>query len=222
MVDDMKRPDPESAGIPEIHQAPGMADELMRELEPLLAAQGIDLPAGQTVDGETLQRALATAIERRSMALFHPAGRPRELAVEILRKVVGAILDGNAAHAADLLEGAVVPESHDGSTATTTSCIGISLGLLDSWFSGEAHNAPAGLAKDTTLPSGHWNSEQAATDILTLARKGGAASATTSLIGSHGGIRVLFGSALALTAATGTWAKSSNVPPADLIRTVIR
>jgi hypothetical protein len=62
-----------------------MADDLMREIAPLLAEDGIDLnDPGSIPDMSVLQRALDRAIERRNMALFatiragrwSAAGRP--------------------------------------------------------------------------------------------------------------------------------------------------
>jgi hypothetical protein len=44
-VPDMRRrtPEPPPAGLPDVQFKPGMADELLRELAPLLAEEGIDI-----------------------------------------------------------------------------------------------------------------------------------------------------------------------------------
>ena len=60
----------------------------------------------------------------------------------------------------------------------------------------------------TRLPAGHWTGERAATDILTLARKGRAFASLDSLIARQGGQHVLYGSALALAAALQAWART--------------
>jgi hypothetical protein len=74
-MSDMRRTSPDPpAGLPEIRHQPGIAADLMRELAPLLAAEGIDLNAA--LDLETLQAALDRAIERRNVALFTPVGKP--------------------------------------------------------------------------------------------------------------------------------------------------
>jgi len=53
-VPDMRRRAPEPpAGPPDIQVKPGMADELLRELAPLLAEEGIDV---DNIDVATLQR----------------------------------------------------------------------------------------------------------------------------------------------------------------------
>ena len=69
---DGRRPLPEPRWVgPEIVHTPGMTDDLMREIAPLLAEDGIDLnDPGSIPDMSVLQRALDRAIERRNMALF--------------------------------------------------------------------------------------------------------------------------------------------------------
>jgi hypothetical protein len=72
---DLRRPGPEPVpGFPEIRRAPGMAQEMLREMAPLLAEEGIDLD--NVPDLETLNRAMARAVERRNLELFSPVGAP--------------------------------------------------------------------------------------------------------------------------------------------------
>jgi hypothetical protein len=80
----------------------------------------------------------------------------------------------------------------------------------------------AGLARLTRLPAGHWTGERAATDILTLARKGRAFASLDALIARQGGQHVLYGSALALAATLQAWSRHAGTPLIDLARTVIR
>jgi len=218
----MRRRGPEPpAGMPQIELKPGLAQETLRELAPLLAEEGIDVNNIDVPDMDTLQRALNRAVERHNMQLFSPVGQTREIAVGTLRQVVQAILDGNTRSAASLLE-QVQPESPDNSVATVSSCIGIALGLLDEWQSGQDQQAPSGLGDRTALPPGHWNGERAATDILVLARKGRAFRSLQQLLTRQGGPQVLAGSALALAAAVDAWATASQTPAADVINTEIR
>ena len=78
---DMRRRTPEPpAAAPEIQLKPGMASELLHELAPLLAEEGIDVSNIDVPDLDTLQQALGRAIERRNIAMFTPVGRARELA----------------------------------------------------------------------------------------------------------------------------------------------
>ena len=219
---DMRRRSPEPPpGQPQIHLKPGMAQELLRELAPLLAEEGIDVDNIDVPDVPTLQRALNRAMERHNISLFTPAGHARELAAVTLRAAAEGIAGGDTRLAATIL-GQAQPESPDGSAPTVAACTGLALGLLDQWLAGHDTNAPAGLAARTRLPAGHWTGERAATDILTLARKGRAFASLDSLIARQGGQHVLYGSALALTAALQAWTAQTDTPVSDLARAAVR
>jgi hypothetical protein len=219
-VPDMRHRHPEPPpGLPEVRFQPGMADDLLHELAPLLAEEGIhvsDMP-----DLETLQRAMARAVERRNMQMFTPVGEARELAAVTMRLTAEAITGGNAGLAAAILDQAQ-PESPDNTAPTVAACIGVALGLLDDWLSGHDPAAPAGLARLARLPAGHWTGERAAADILNLARRQRAFRSLDSLIARQGGKHVLYGSALALTAAIQAWSEHTSTPLTDLTRTAIR
>jgi hypothetical protein len=221
-VADMRRRGPEPPpGVPEIQFKPGIAQEMLRELAPLLAEEGIDVDHIDVPDLDTLQRALDRAVERRNMALFTPVGPARQLAVTTLRLIIEALAENNTTLAAAILE-QVQPESPDNAAATVSSCIGVALGLLDAWLSGHDQGAPAHLGDRARLPAGHWLGERAATDILLLARKGRAFRSLHTLITRQGGQHVLYGSALALTAATQAWSQTTDTPLPDLTREIIR
>jgi len=215
-----RRPEP-PAGPPEIRLKPGMANELLHELAPLLAEEGIDVDNIDVPDIDTLQQALSRAIERHNMAMFTPVGHARELAAVTMRLAAEAIADGDTTLAAGVLDQAQ-PESPDGEAATVAGCIGLTLGLLDQWLSGHDTSAPPGLAGLTRLPAGHWTGERAARDILTLARKGRAFASLDALIARQGGQHVLYGSSLVLAAALQAWARHASTPLIDLARTVVR
>jgi hypothetical protein len=212
---DMRRRGPEpAAGPPRIEHKPGMADDMLRELAPLLAEEGIDLASGDVPDMDALQAALSRAVERRNLELFSPVGATRQLALDILHRVVNAVLAGDSAAVGELLE-QVQPESPDNTVATVSSCIGIALGLLDDTLAQtEAHTV--------ALPAGHWNGERAATDILALARKGKAFRSLDKLLIRQGGPQVLNGSALALAATVAAIARTSNAPTNDTVQAIIR
>lgn len=211
----LRRHDPEPpVGLPRIERTPGLADEMMRELAPLLAEEGIDLSGGNVPDLETLQAALNRAVERRNLELFSPVGPARQIAVATLHRVVDAVLSGDSATAGRLLD-QVQPESLDNTVATVSSCIGIALGLLDDTLS--APGAPA-----ATLPAGHWNGERAANDIIALARKGKAFRSLDKLLIRQGGPQVLNGSSLALAATVAALAGANSADTGDTARTLIR
>jgi hypothetical protein len=219
---DMRRRNPEPPpGMPEIQFKPGMANELMAELAPLLAEEGIDIDNIDVPDLDTLQLAMNRAIERRNMELFTPVGEVRQIAVVTLRLIVEAILDNDSRLAGAIID-QIQPESADNTVATVSSCIGICLGLLDEWLSGLNASAPADLAARTTLPKGHWTGERAATHVLVLAGKGRAFRSLHTLIVGQGSPQLLAGSALALAAATDAWARRADTPQPELIRTIIR
>jgi hypothetical protein len=112
-----------------------MASELLREMVPLLAEEGIDVDNLDVPDVDTLQQAMNRAIERQNMVRFTPVGQARELAAVTLRLAAQAIADGDTRLAAAVLDQAQ-PESADGSAATVAGCIGVALGLLDQWLPG--------------------------------------------------------------------------------------
>ena len=192
-----------------------MADELLRELAPLLAEDGIDATNIDVPDLDTLQMAMNRAVERRNMELFTPVGRARELAASTLRQAIQAIADDDSVLAATIIQ-KVQPESPRNTTATVAGCIGMALGLLDGWLSGADPDAPAGLRQRVRLPNGHWAGKTAATDILALAGKQRAFRSLHTLITRHTGERVLYGSTLALAATTQAWATHTDTPIAEL------
>jgi hypothetical protein len=198
-----------------------MANQMLRELAPLLAEEGIDVDNMNVADIETLQRAMNRAVERHNMSLFTPVGQTRELAVAALRLVVEALADDDTTLASTILD-QVQPESPDSSAPTVSACIGITLGLLDDWLGGHYSAAPPRLADRVRLPKGHWQGERAARDILALASSGRAFRALGSLITRQGGPQVLHGCALALTATMRTWSNDTDTPVPELARTAIR
>ena len=219
---DMRRRSPEPPpGPPQIQLKPGLAQETLRELAPLLAEEGIDVDNIDVPDLDTLQAALNRAVERHNMTRFTPVGRARDLAVTALRRVTQALADGDTTRAAAILA-RVQPESPGNTEATVAACIGVCLGLLDEWLSGAHPDAPGDLGQRVRIPAGHWRGERAATDILVLARKGRAFSSLDTLIARQGGEQVLYGSALTLAAATQTWAATTDTPLRDLARTAVR
>jgi hypothetical protein len=219
---DMRRRSPEPPpGAPQIQFKPGIAKETLRELAPLLAEEGIDVDNIDVPDLDTLQAAMHRAVERHNMTRFTPVGHARDLVVTTLRLVIEALAAGDTALAAAILE-QVQPESPDNTAATVAGCIGVALGLLDDWLTGNDPHVPKDIGRRVRLPAGHWLGERAATDILVLARKGRAFGSLDTLITRQGGEHVLYGSALTLAAATQTWATGTDTPVLELVRTAVR
>ena len=198
---------------------PGLVDETLRELAPLLAEDGIDVDNLEVADLPMLQRALNRVVERRNLELFSPIGATREIAVVHLRRVVEAILTDDTRLAGELLD-QVQPESPDNTVATVAGCIGVALGLLDDWL-GVPSGGPS-FGAHIALPAGRWNGERAATDTLALARKGKAFRSLDKLLVRQGGPQVLAGSALALAAALTTHPQHRDTPTRNLLESLIR
>ncbi len=185
---------------------PGMADQLMRELAPLLAADGIDLNNPEGLDLETLQAALDRAVERRNLELSTPTGVRRGAACVVLLMAVGAISDGEQLLAESLVW-AVRPEPSDPDEPSVANVIGVAMGKLDEWFTDpELERALIEVRVPETLPGG----VRAAVDILVLARKGRAFASIDALISRHRGLKVIEGATLAIAAALMALATSAH------------
>ncbi len=219
---DMHRRSPQPPqGPPRVQWKPGLAGDMLRELAPLLAEEGIDLDGVDVPDLQTLQAAMNRAVERLNMTRFTPVGQARDLAVAALRQAVEALSEDDTEQATAVLE-QVQPESPGDRAATVSGCIGVALGLLDDWLAGDEPSAPAGMSYRVELPAGHWLGERAATDILALARKGRAFRSLDTLIVKQGGQNVLYGSVLTLAAAVRTWAADTNTSVAKILLNHVR
>jgi hypothetical protein len=220
---DPRRSSPEPPwGGPEIVHTPGTANDLMRELAPILAEDGIDLDDPDTIpDVETLQAALERAVERRNMELFTPVGEARALALTTLRLFVEAVADDQTELAGAILATAV-PESPDDSQATVAGTIGVALDLLDTILTGKRPDAPPGIGAKARIPKGHWFGERAARDILDLARRGRAHSALGALITKQGSHAVQSGAAIALAGTMQAWAALVGKPVDQVTPSVLQ
>ena len=115
------------AGI--THQ-PGMADQMMRELAPLLAEEGVDIDnLSEDVDVDQLNAAMASATERYNMELFTPVGAERDRAIHVLRQFSDAVHSGPESQAQSILD-RVEPEP-SGQYPSASQLIGTSLDFLD-------------------------------------------------------------------------------------------
>ncbi len=80
----------------------------------------------------------------------HARGQARDLATTTLRLVVDAITDGDTALAGAILA-QVQPESPDNTVATVSACIGLTLGLLDDWLTGNDPQTPRNLGEQAPV-----------------------------------------------------------------------
>lgn len=206
----------------EVRHQPGLADDLMRELRPLLLADGIDLDDPDHLpDRAALQSALDRAIERRNMELFSPVGPRRAAAVAELVQFSAAVADGRLELAQNVLAG-VEPESHREDVAEVSAVIGVALGLLDDWLTGRSGDAPRHLDVGARLPDEWRRSAKPTTEILALARRGRAYSSLGALTTNHGGVEVLTSAALAVALVAQAWARVAGESVGALLPRIIR
>lgn len=179
----------EQAGV--VHR-PGLADQMLEEMAPLLAEQGIDLSdPNAEVDPEQLNAALSYATERYNMELFTPVGGDRARAIATLRKIGNAVARGHTDHAERILD-SIKPDA-TARRPSNAQLIGTSLDLLDAWHSSkDMQSALAAMS----VPQWLGAHRKAAGDLLALARKGRAYRSLDKLMVSHGGSAIAHGGAL--------------------------
>lgn len=192
---------------------PGMAQELLAELAPLLTADGIDLDdLDADFDVEDLNAAFARATERRNLEISTPVGAQRIQALAVLRTASIAQADGRTEDAAALLA-SIEPDGGEDLPAVS-QVIGAGLGALDTWFS----DPPLSRIL-TTVRIPQWHSKpsrRAATDMLALARKHRAFDSLHTLIVRHAGLAVFEGTVLVVTGALATIADREGSSVAEV------
>lgn len=199
-------------GAAGISHKPGLANNLLQDMAPLLAEEGIDVNDPSSYDMATLNVALARAVERTNLERFTPHGKERASALALLRQASEAIADGQDDVVRVAIEG-LKPEGDGTGTATIAQVIGVALGLLDSWY-GDQKLRPALTA--TRIP--RWNSrgKSAATDVIVLARKGRAFDSIGALHGKYNGFEILEGGVLAVAGSLNVWASHDKTSVREL------
>ena len=127
----------EKAGV--VHR-PGLANEMLEEMAPLLAEEGIDLSDPDAeVDPDRLNAALSYATERYNMELFTPVGADRARAHATLRQISDAVADGDTDQAARILD-TIQPDA-TARRPSNAQLIGTALELLDTLVAAPAKEA---------------------------------------------------------------------------------
>lgn len=197
---------------------PGMAADMLKQLAPLLAAEGLDMDDPDTLpDLETVNAALDRATAQHNFMLSTPIGTPRDRALGVLREVTLALGDEDADRAASIL-GRIESEPN-GDEPSVAHVIGVALGLLDTWHSDPAASPHLTRARVPRWPNGR--SRKAATDIVALSKKGRAFDSQGGLIGRHLGLQVFEGAALAVAGSVLAWAASEGVKTEALLSRVV-
>lgn len=170
---------------------PGMAAELMYELGPLLAAEGIDLDNLDSSSVEDINAALANATERYNLELFTPTGDDLAGALEVLNECAEAIGDGDTGLAGLILD-AVRPEP-TGDWPAVSHVIGAGLGQLDTLA---VYPEFQGFTS-AKLPRWDWQATKAAEGDPAASPPGKGFRSIDELIMEFTGLGVIHGTALA-------------------------
>ena len=211
-------PDPYDLSFPAelarhgIVHRPGMAAEMMQELAPLLAEEGIDLENLAGDDLDTLNEALSRATERHNLSLFTPVGEQRAMALTVHRLAAEALAEGSEQLAQAVVDG--IQPDPVGNLPSVAQVIGIGLGVLDEWA---RESAGARALRDAQVPSWDAESERAAHDILAAAQRGEAFAELKALHLRHGGRLVLTGTVLAVAGGAIARAATEGTSVRDLV-----
>lgn len=183
---------------------PGLAQEVLTELNPLLKDEGIDLDAGGNADLDALDGALQRAVERHNLELSTPTGRHRDLTLAVLRRIaelqeIGD--DDEVHHILDL----VGPDPSE-NAPSAAQVMGVGLGLLDDWF--RQSRTRRALATLGNAPGIRRHS--AAGEVVEAARRKRAFATTNHLLLTYGGHEVLDATAIAVAAALKAIARATR------------
>jgi hypothetical protein len=193
-------------GMPNVSFAPGMAEDLMSQLRPLLEQQGIRFghPEAPPVSMEDLQAAMGDAMSRHNLGLFTPVDGDRDVARMVLVDALTAFLTGDDPSAS-------LEASYERQPESLAWTIGVATGALDRALGtgpdGPKMPSAAALVSPDSLVSGPVGS--VATDLLSLGRKGRANRSIDAIIRKHGGYLMYEAAAAAVFAVTLSWAAAS-------------
>ena len=182
---------------------PGMAKELMADLAPLLAEEGVDVDNLGDTDLDTLNAAMARATAQYNLELFTPTGERRTQSLAVLRQFSEALDAGHDEFALAILT-AIQPEPTD-TLPAVSHVIGVGIGLLDSWFTNRKLRP---ILDHPRIPPWHLPARAAARAAISLAREGRAFDSIDYLIARYTGLPALDGTALAVAASLKSIAAS--------------
>ena len=179
----------------EIRHYSGPTADLLEQLAPLLADEGIDVKHLNEADPERLKAAMMRVVERHNLELSTPVGEQRVRTVNTLRELL------TAHHAQDgaqiqVLFGSIgpVPTRHRPSSGHLT---GVTVETLDTIYRNEQYHPTLHIIE---IPKVETTTRAAAQHILGLAAKGRAFRSLDALLGEHGGFEVSRAGVLLLTA----------------------
>ena len=200
-----------------IKHTPGLAKDLLREMAPLLAEEGIDLDDPSTFDVSTINATLERIAERKNAETFTAVGPARDEAVHLLRLTSRYFAEEDLEGVELFLDG-VDPDPADRDEASVAQVIGVALKLLDSWSS---EPRAAALFSEARAPEWRNRARHAAADIFEFAQTGRAFSSLRTLVVKNGGIALLEGSVLAVGGMVIAWAVDDGVDVVTMAERVI-
>jgi hypothetical protein len=195
------------------------AAELVRNLAPVLEAEGVGLHVLR--DSSEHDSSFVTRNETHRRESLSPVGIRRDMATALLLLTVGAVINDETVLAGQLLD-SVVTTSPNNTQVEASSCLGMSLALLDAWLSGQNPNVPEGLALILTLPTGPSVGAQAAARIWALAETGRAFHSLEKLTERQTSAHVLASAVVVMAATIQAWAGHIRKPEIELLGTIVR
>ena len=211
--------DPEYSGLPpeaSIAHQPGMAEQLMEDIAPLLAADGIDLDNLDDVDLDELNAAMARAIERRNMELITPVGDREAVTILTLYSIVYALDSGTEGQLQKIFASIGPEPTHMRPSAGHLT--GIAMETLDKWYTDASLQE---ILQDAKLTFGPDETRAAAEDLQVLARKGRAVRSFGSLLVNHGGLELARAGAYLIYVSIAAIAKGRQLAVNDALTTFL-
>lgn len=155
-------------------------DEVLEELKPLLAADGIDIHDLPNVDPDELHAAMARAIERHQLEAHTPVGDARTLTVDTIRDISEALYQQQPAQAESMLRS--LPLEPTAILPSNTYVTGLTLETLDSIYTNTKLRTALGIVR---LPELSDATRAAAQDIQTFAMQGRAFHSRDKMVTTH-------------------------------------
>ncbi|GAA4106627.1 hypothetical protein FB556_2262 [Enteractinococcus coprophilus] len=180
--------DPESFGLPPVAgsaRQPDMADQVMQEIAPLLAADGIDLENLDDVEVEELDAAMARAVERHNLEQITPVGDQEAVTLLTLSSIVYALDSGTAEQLQKIFASIGQEPTH--MRPSIGHLTGVALETLDKWYTDPSLE---NILRSAKLTFGPPATRSAAEDLQVLAHKGRAVRSYGNLLANHGGLEL--------------------------------
>ena len=169
----------------EIRHYSGAATDLLEQLSPLLAAEGLDVEHLDDADPNELKAAMIRAVERHNLELSTPVGDQRARAINTLRELTVAQQHQDATQIQALFGSiGLVPTRHRPSSGHLN---GVTMETLDTIYRNETFHPALHIVE---IPKVEPTTKAAAQHILGLAAKGRAFRSLDALLGRHGGFEV--------------------------------